>query len=806
MTKSQLALLFALLLPGVLVFSERINAQTSSGKLIFSDELSRLLLINADGTGQTILTTGGTIQDSNPAYSPDGSKIAFDRYILGKTHIFIMNADGTNPVAVTSDGPLPNTNSNTDPTWSPDGTKLAFVSDRSDQRRKEIWVVNIDGSGLIKLTTNVQLTTDGQGPIYSADLEPSWSPDGTRIAFTSSRDGLSDTELYVMNVDGSNQTRLTDNANDDRYSTWSPDSQRIAFYRNGGTGNGINIMSRDGANVVNVTNSGFMPAWSPDGARFAFAQLDPSNNYNPAIFISNVDGTNPVKITNNTFDCWSPAWAPTSSPPIPTSTISGHVLDGSGTPVNGAAINLTGLFNRSTQSDAAGAYSFAGLPAGNYRIDIAKSGFGFVPASVDFTNLTANQTANFTAFVSFSISGQVSGLGGNSIFVSLSGSQSRSGLTDFNGHYSFNILPAGGNYTVAISTPFWNISPNSVSFNNLSANQIANFDAVRATYSISGRITRLGNPKPGITVRLEDTSGSTPPTTITDVNGQYSFAGVRAGGTYFVRPVGANYLMQPQTRDFSPLDGNKTADFVALSANHLILSNASFTVGEGRCTLQVTVFRGGNAAGVGPITVDYATTNGTATAGSDYTAVSGTLSFPEGTFSRTITIPILEDQLIEGSEQFAISLSNSTGEVDLGIPSSATVTITDNDPTATPILVTETNSDRAIALNATSFSAGPFRLTTPLNFSLDTRTRISFFVENLEFNSCQGLSVITVDAEDAQQNHFQLPLEAVLKLPGNNPFGQLIVRLPEGLSSGDLLITISTQGQVSNKARISIQP
>jgi Tol biopolymer transport system component len=805
MLQSRSALSSALLLSFVLFVCGRTDAQTSSGKLVFSDEASRLLIINADGTGQTILTAGGNIRDSNPTYSPDGTKIAFDRNIQGKTNIFIMNPDGTNPVAVTSNGPLPNTNFNLDPSWSPDGTKLVFISDRGGQRKSEIWVVNVDGSGLVRLTTNVQLSSDGQGPVYGWDTNPSWSPDGSRIAFVSTQAGFPDTELYVMNADGSNQTRLTDNPNDERTPTWSPDSQKIGFYSNGGSTFGINIMLEDGTNVVNVTHDGFAPAWSPDGGRFAFQDSDPNNGFKAAVFTMSVDGTNRVKITNNSISSLVPDWAPISSPPIPTLTISGQVLDGNGTPINGATLNLTGVFGRSTQSNAAGAYSFAGLPAGNYRIDIARSGYGFVPASVDLPNLTADQTVNFSAFVAFSISGQVSGLGGNSIFVNLSGSQTRSALTDFNGHYSFDILPAGGNYTVGFTNSIWNISPNSVTFNNLSANQTANFNAVRATYTISGRITRLGNPKPGITVALADTSGNTPPTTTTDANGQYSFTGVRAGGTYFVRPAAANYLMQPQTHDFTSLDGNKTADFVALSANHLGLGNASPNVGEGGCSLQVTVFRGGNAGGVGPITVDYATVDGTATAGSDYTAVSGTLNFPEGTFSRTITIPIFDDQLIEGSEQFSISLSNPTGEVDLGTPSSATVTITDNDPT-TPKLYTETGSDRAIAFNATSMVAAPFHLTTPLNFSDDTRTRISFFVENLQINSCQGPPVIAVEAEDALLNHFQLPLEAVISYTGNAPFRQVIVLLPENLSAGDLLITISTNGLVSNKARITIQP
>lgn len=803
MRKSQTPLIFALLLPCLLLLDARVGAQTNSGRLVFADQFGRLLLINADGTGQTILTTVSNTRDDNPAYSPDGSKIAFDRTLSGKTNIFIMNADGTNPVAVTSAGSLPNTSLNSDPTWSPDGTKLAFVSDRDGQGKKEIWVVNVDGSGLLKLTTNIQLTTDGFGPVYGWDTNPSWSPDGLRIAFASGRHALSNTELYVMNSDGTNQTRLTNVANDDRNPTWSPDSQRLAFYTQGGSGTGINIMNVDGTNVVNVTHDGFIPAWSPDGTRFAFQRLDPSIEHKSAIFIMNVNGTNPVKITNNTFSSNLPAWSPASSAPIPTSTISGHVLDGNGVPISGANLSLIGTFGGSTQTDGAGAYAFRGLPSGNYRIDITKPGFGFLPPSMDFTNVVTDQTANFTAFVAFSISGQVNGLNGNSIYVSLSGSQTRSVLTDVNGRYSFNILPAGGSYSVSITNPIWNISPSSATFNNLSANQTADFNAVGAKYTISGALTRLGNPLPGVTVALEDSTGFTPPTTTTDVNGHYSFTNVNAGGTYHVRPMKANYVFQPQTKDFSPLDGNKTADFVALSANHLLFTKGSLTIGEGGCGLQLTVVRGGNAMGVGTITVDYATSDGTATAGLDYTAVSGTLNFPEGTYSRTITIPILDDQLVEGVEQFSISLSNPTGEVDLGTPSIATITMTDK---VAPILFTESNSDVVIALNATSFVAGPFKLMTPLNFSLDSRTRISIFAQNLPLNPCQGSLVITVNAEDSQHNHFQLPLEAIATTSGSNPLIQLIVRLPENLSAGDLWITVSTPGFISNKAKISIQP
>ena len=766
------------------------------GKLVYADESGHIQIINADGTGRTALTAGGAILDDDPVYSPDGSKIAFSRMSGFKTEVCVMNADGTNVVTVTS-GDVTPSSFNRHPSWSPDGTRFIFMSNRSGFRKAEIWVANADGSGLLRLTTNVQLGSDGQGPIFSSDFDPAWSPDGSKIAFVSNRDGLTDTELYVMNTDGTNPVRLTSDGLDDRMPTWSPDSQRIAFAKSNGVG--IHIINRDGTNLVAVASASASswPAWSPDGLRLAFVQLDPNNNFINTIFIAKTDGTDKIKLTN-TASARAPSWAPASSPPIPTFTISGLVSDTTGVPISGATLTMFFGGVLTTQSDGAGAYSFTGLPTGTYRIDISKAGYGFVTPFVTINIVSSDQTANFTGFVAFSISGTVNGVG-SGLPVTLSGSASRSVFTEIGGVYSFNVLPAGGNYTVSINSPFFNVTPGSVTFNNLSANQVANFDAVIARYTISGTITRLGLPKSGITVQLADTSGNQPPTTTTDSNGQYAFTNVMAGRRYIVRPVAANYIFQPQTSDFPPLDGNKTADFVARSANNIGFSTATFTVVEGTPSLQIGVFRGGNATGVGPITVDYATADGSAKAGLDYTAVSGTLDFPEGSFSRTITIPILDDQVREGSEQFSLTLSNPTGEVDLAATSSAVVTIVDNEVR----LFTASDSDRAIALNTATRLIEPFSLTTEMNFGADHRTRISLFVEDLRVY--QAFPTIIVDAVDVQQNHFQLPLE-VVAFYSSFPFQQLIIRLPENLSTGELFVTVIVNGNSSNTARISIAP
>lgn len=784
----KLPIKFIFSLAAVLLFCSVTQAQIP-GKIVYTDDPGRILIINADGTGQTQLTTGQTLFDTDPVYSPDGSRIAFSRNISLKTEICIMNGDGTNVVTVTS-GEVTPSSFNSHPSWSPDGTKIVFMSNRSGFGKSEIWLMNADGSGLVQLTTNIQKGSNSQGPVFSFDRSPAWSPDGSKIAFASNRDG-SDTEIYVMNVDGSNPVKLTDDGLDDDEPAWSPDSQRIAFTK--GQGSGINIINRDGTNLVNVILA-HAPAWSPDGTRLAFIQFEPISPFKGNVFTAKIDGTDKQRVSNNPNGAHTPSWAPSSSPPIPTFTISGLVKDTNGAPISGATLSMFVNGTRTTQSDSTGAYSFPGLPTGTYTINISKSGYGFTQTSITLTNINSDQTANFNGFVAFTISGVVSGTG-SGLRVTLSGSESRSVFTDIGGVYAFNLVPAGGNYTVSINTPFFIVSPPSISINNLSANATANFSAVIATYSISGTVRRRGLPKPGITMRLSDASGFPPKTTTTDANGHYEFPNLVAGRSYVVQPSDGNYLADD--KGVPTLDSDKIVDFDLKSANNILLERADFKVVEGVPSLQVFVHRGGNCCGVGPITIDYATADGTAKAGLDYTAVSGTLNFPEGTFSQTITIPILSDQVYEGgAEQFSISLSNATGEVDIVSPSNAVVTIGEMR------LITESNSDRAIALNNASQVVDPFSLTTEPNFSTDQRTRVSLFLE--DFRGFQSLPEIIVEAVDAQQNHHQLEWE-VIAFYTFLPFQQLIVRLPENVNTPVLFVTVKINGSSTNTARIAIK-
>ncbi|HEY40470.1 MAG TPA: trypsin-like serine protease [Dehalococcoidia bacterium] len=213
----------------------------------------------------------------------------------------VFNLDSDNICTVNVDGtwliPILSGRDAFEPAWSPDGTKIVFQSWEHDP--SEIYVMDVDGGNLVRLTDNSDY-----------DDYPAWSPDGTKIAFVSDRDG--NNEIYVMDADGSNQRRLTNHSAWDTFPAWSPDGNEILFQSSrGGTKWGIYIMNADGTDVRSLTPASYSsnhPSWSPDGTKVLFHSFKDSDE--GEIYIMDRDGSNMVRLTTNSAGDYAPAWAP----------------------------------------------------------------------------------------------------------------------------------------------------------------------------------------------------------------------------------------------------------------------------------------------------------------------------------------------------------------------------------------------------------------------------------------------------------------------------------------------------------------
>ena len=292
---------------GVLFTS--LSSARAVGDTIAFSSMGNIYTMNTDGTNRIKLAQG-----SNPSWSPNGTKIVYS-FGLGRFRgdvkdIYIIDANGANRVNLTKG----RHKRNGSPAWSPDGTKIAFTSYRDDNF--EIYVMNADGTNLKNLTLHLD-----------SDTFPTWSPDGRKIAFESMQvaEGvLNHADIFVMDADGANRTNITQNPRAyNRTPSWSPDGSKITFaavrdvHRVDLWNSDLDIfvMNADGTNPVKLTEDArfnMFPSWSPDGERIAFARATHDDITDSDIYVMNADGTALVNLTQTpgVGECY-PSWKPT---------------------------------------------------------------------------------------------------------------------------------------------------------------------------------------------------------------------------------------------------------------------------------------------------------------------------------------------------------------------------------------------------------------------------------------------------------------------------------------------------------------
>lgn len=255
-----------------------------SGKIVFAcyiNQIDQICIMNADGTGRKQLTNFPATA-FYPSLSPDGQTVYFASNQSGTFEIYSIDINGNGLERLTN-----GIGSLYAPELSPDGERIIFTNNGNG-----LWIMNPDGSNPHAITSK-------------DDIDPTWSPDGSMIAFASTRQGQR--QLFVANANGKKVDKVTDLKNMGGRSSWSPDGTKLAFYRGPAGDRNIYIVNIDGTGLKKLTNGGdnLGPSWSPDGNWIAFTSFRDGNN---EIYIVHPDGRGETRLTNSPTADWQPRW------------------------------------------------------------------------------------------------------------------------------------------------------------------------------------------------------------------------------------------------------------------------------------------------------------------------------------------------------------------------------------------------------------------------------------------------------------------------------------------------------------------
>lgn len=285
-----------------------------NGKLAIADRTGSLAVVNPDGSELRMLSRcTGIFTDCRavePAWSPDGMRLAFVRGQFGLRHVamalYVTESDAAHPRLLAHCGTCGSQESSTGINWSPDGTRIVFSATGGRPAVLSLFTVDVQ-SGAVRRLTNCDRSS-------CADMEPDWSPDGQQIVF--SRNAAYGASLYTVRSDGSGLTKIVSEPNA-THPRWSPDGRLIAYDSHDDTDTHDNVYVRaaDGSRPSRLLASGSIgtgpgvPSWSPDGSRIVYFSTPPiSGAFGSEVWTVSADGK--LRQRLNRFGCCVDVWAP----------------------------------------------------------------------------------------------------------------------------------------------------------------------------------------------------------------------------------------------------------------------------------------------------------------------------------------------------------------------------------------------------------------------------------------------------------------------------------------------------------------
>ncbi|HMC51060.1 MAG TPA: hypothetical protein VKH20_10490 [Solirubrobacterales bacterium] len=311
------ALVLAAFAALALVSSASATAPGANGQIYFQgpqtgeDGPADIYRINPSGGEAVDLTSANGFSEERPNVSADGTHVAFQSFRDEGWNIFSMNADGSDQIDLTDTRYEPNKIINFEPTWSPDGTKVAFMrQSKFAGEEQDIWAMDSNGASPVDLTH-----TTG-----AYEAAPEYSPDGSKIVYVR---GADNDDIWVMNADGSDQMSLTETSPpvQNVAPTWSPDGSKIAFsVLEGPVGErGLHVMNANGSSQTQLLEESSpilsdLLSWSPSGTEIAYKSAGIGGELR---LVGATGGSSTLLVENSGADF--PSWAPVaaSSNPLP---------------------------------------------------------------------------------------------------------------------------------------------------------------------------------------------------------------------------------------------------------------------------------------------------------------------------------------------------------------------------------------------------------------------------------------------------------------------------------------------------------